>query len=72
MAEPGLEPTDRVLAQGKALARAIAALETTEPLSPLACGASAFRLASGSSDVHTTGSDAGGSMSYGKDDYGHR
>jgi hypothetical protein len=31
MAEPNLEPTDRVLAQGKALARAIAALETIEP-----------------------------------------
>jgi hypothetical protein len=31
MTEPNLELTDRVLAQGKALARAIAALETIEP-----------------------------------------
>jgi hypothetical protein len=31
MAETNLELTDRVLAQGKALARAIAALETIEP-----------------------------------------
>jgi hypothetical protein len=31
MAEPNLELTDRILAQGKALARAIAALETIEP-----------------------------------------
>jgi hypothetical protein len=31
MAEPNLELTDRVLAQGKALARAIAAMEIIEP-----------------------------------------
>jgi hypothetical protein len=31
MAEPDLEPIDCVLAQGKALARAIAAVETIEP-----------------------------------------
>jgi hypothetical protein len=31
MTEPDLESTDRVLAQGKALARAIAVLETIEP-----------------------------------------
>jgi hypothetical protein len=31
MTEPNLELTDRVLIQGKALARAIAAMETIEP-----------------------------------------